>query len=185
MRKEIEPGEQLVAEGADRTPRRSRGPEPDSRAQATPPELDEKKKKGLKDPQRTARVQFKQQITVRVDKRLLGLVAKRVANQGLALTDAVEEGMRLYVEQELAEPLRRLRFLAHVMPLALQQMTLAMIAFLTAPGEDFDLMERETRAMFRYWLPRYFRDERCQRALERLAASKSSAAFSEPMSPPR
>jgi hypothetical protein len=128
------------------------------------PEISEnplKKKRGR--PRKTEikrpRLTTKKQVTVRIDEQVLQTAKQRASKQGMDLTDAVEQGLWLYLGEERAEATKQLRFLVSALPLATQKRLLSaaeyMISKELSPFEDrlrtyliqvFDLFAQDPRA---------------------------------------
>jgi hypothetical protein len=87
---------------------------------------------------RTAKRQrLKEQVTVRIDERLLAAIRSRAEGEKLRVTDAVEEGLWLWLRKERTADLPlRLRFLANILPLRLQRQTLRFWAFCAYKRSD-------------------------------------------------
>lgn len=67
----------------------------------------------------------KTQVTIRIDTELLGEATGHAKNQGLRLTDALEQGLLLWLTRGSDAPLpRQVRLLAQFLPLALQRETM-------------------------------------------------------------
>jgi hypothetical protein len=120
-----------------------------------------KKKRGR--PRKTEikrpRLTTKKQVTVRIDEQVLQTARQRASKQGMDLTDAVEQGLWLYLGEERAEATKQLRFLVSALPLAVQKRLLTaaqyMISKELAPHEErlrtfmiqiFDLFAQDPRA---------------------------------------
>lgn len=86
-----------------------------------------RKKRGYKKRETT-----KKQFTVRIDEDLSLAVRARAEAEGLCLTDAMEEGLWLWLQRgQKPEMVMRGRFLWSVIPLRLQRLTLSFWAFVS------------------------------------------------------
>ena len=96
---------------------------------------------------------------MRIDEQLLQTAKQRASKQGIDLTDAVEQGLWLYLGEERAEATTQLRFLVSALPMPIQKRLLSaaqyMISKELAPPEErlrtfmnqiFDLFAQDPRA---------------------------------------
>lgn len=116
-------------------------------------------KRGPKRPRKTT----KKQVSVRIDERLLETSTQRAQKQRLSLTDAIEQGLWLYLGEERAEATTQLRFLVAALPLAMQKRLLSCAAFLNS--KELNPSEERTRAFFCQVLDLFGQDARAQNAL--------------------
>jgi hypothetical protein len=121
---------------------------------------------------RPNRQQTKEQITVRMDRDLLGYLRARAEDDGLRLTDELENAVSIYLKTRRAsEFVLRGRFLWQHLPLRLQKLTMSFWGFITDPRED---AVEVLRKFFEDFLWTYQDDIRCQQAIERLSKSKET-----------
>jgi hypothetical protein len=114
---------------------------------------------------------LKQQITVRVDKRVLEILTPYLQERRMTVTDAAESGLYLFAKSVglsfHGDSLRGYQ-MALNLPRQLEQMTLAFWAFMAQPGAT------EYEEMFRKFLDNYFHSYRqtpqCQAGLDILAS---------------
>src|SRR5215831_371926 len=94
-------------------------------AKPMPIEAKPAKKRGRGAGPRPNRQKLKKQITVRLDEDLLKAALARAEAEQLRLTDAIEDGLWLWIQRRPpAETAKQLRFLCNVAPLDLQRLTL-------------------------------------------------------------
>ena len=111
-------------------------------------------KKGRGAGPRPNRKKQKKQLSVRLDEDLLKVTVVRAEAEGLRVIDAIEDGLWLWCQRRPpTEAIRQVRFLATVLPLELQRLTLAFWDFYHDPK----LTPRE--AMMRDFLIDLFRGQ--------------------------
>jgi hypothetical protein len=125
------------------------------------------RKRGPHGPRKEPR---REPISGRIDARLVEAVKSRAAKQHLSLTDAIEQGLYLYLAEEKGEAPTQLRFMVGALPLPVQKRLLGCIAFLVS--EELNPSEGNTRT----WMNRHFdlfvQDDRAERALRLIAQHK-------------
>ena len=92
-------------------------------------------KKGRGAGPRPNRQKQKKQITVRLNEDLLRAALAAAESDGLRLTDAIEDGLWLWIQRKRpSELFRQVRLLANGLPLDLQRLTLSFWAFCSQPS---------------------------------------------------
>jgi hypothetical protein len=92
-------------------------------------------KKGRGAGPRPNRQKQKKQITVRLNEDLLRAALAAAESDGLRLTDAIEDGLWLWIQRKRPPELfRQVRLLANALPLDLQRLTLSFWAFCCQPS---------------------------------------------------
>jgi len=106
---------------------------------------------------RPNRQKLKKQITVRIDEDLLKAAMVRADSENLRLTDALESGLWLYLQQKApSEQVRQVRFLCNLLPLRLQRLTLSFWSFIGGgPRTGLEELYRQQLDTFLYG----FRDD--------------------------
>jgi len=120
-------------------------------------------KRGPQGPQKRPRKTTKKQVSVRIDERLLETATQRAQKQRLSLTDAIEQGLWLYLGEERAEATTQLRFLVAALPLAMQKRLLNCAAFMNS--KELNPSEERTRTFFCQVLDLFGQDARAQNVL--------------------
>jgi uncharacterized protein (DUF4415 family) len=116
--------------------------------------------------QKRPRPTTKKQITVRIDKQLLQTVKQRAAKQRMDLTDAVEQGLWLYLGEESAEATRQLRFLVNALPLGIQKRLLTTAQYMIS--KELSPFEQRLRTYLVEVFDLFAQDPRAERALGEL-----------------
>jgi hypothetical protein len=167
------PNEGLAAVAAAGSPppvERKRGRKPKTEVAATatkaakPAATDRPAKK------KRAREKFADQVTVRVERKLLTISRNHAASENLTLTDAVEDALWDWVQKKgKTAPLttRSGRFMWNVIPLDLQRLTLRFWAFMWKEQED---VREESLRKFVEGMLRLLPEGRAQAELEQMAA---------------
>jgi hypothetical protein len=79
------------------------------------------------------RQKLKKQVTVRIDEDICKSVLAQAESEGLRLTDAIEEGLWLWLQRKRRKGVAlRGRFLWNIIPLDLQKLTLSFWSFWSA-----------------------------------------------------
>jgi hypothetical protein len=113
------------------------------------------------------RQRFKKQFTVRIDEELSKAVIARAEFEGMRLTDAMEEGLWLWVQKKHVTGLAmRGRFLWSVIPLELQKLVEASMVYLSRPKRS--AVEEVFRKYWRDILTAYRDDPDYQTGLKEL-----------------
>jgi hypothetical protein len=126
---------------------------------------------------RPTRQKFKKQITVRIDENLLEAAIAEAGTRNLRLTDAIEDGLWLYLKRKPPAEVRQLRFLCSVLPLRLQRLTVSFWSFMSGPRKG--IAEVAFQQQLEFLLTRFREDaenaESYAEGLRRLEASSSAA----------
>jgi hypothetical protein len=124
------------------------------------------------------RQQFKQQVTVRIDKDLMQAVLARAEVEGLRLTDAVEDGLWLWIKKKHSSGLAvRGRFLWSIIPLDLQKLVESSMVYLSRPKRS--AVEEVFRKYWRDILTAYREDPDYQQGLKELGELPATEAPEE------
>jgi hypothetical protein len=127
------------------------------------PALDASPKRGLSRHQKRPRLTTKKQVSVRIDKQVLQTAKQRAAKQGMDLTDAIEQGLWLYLGEERAEATTQLRFLVTALPLATQKRLLTAAEFMIS--KELSPVEQHIRSYLTQVFDLFAQDPRAEHAL--------------------
>jgi hypothetical protein len=115
------------------------------------------------------RQRLKKQYTVRIDEDLSKAVIVRAQAEGLRLTDAMEEGLWLWLQRkQVSHTALRGRFLWNVIPLRLQRLTLGFWGYISQPRSS--ATEEIFRKTVEEMMWSFRQDPECAARLEQLGS---------------
>lgn len=126
---------------------------------------------------RPNRQKLKKQITVRIDEDLLKAALVRAESQDLRLTDAIEDGLWLWLQSPPKVHILRGRFLWNVIPLKLQRLTYGFWGYFLDSG--LSATEQILRNYLETTFWSFYESPKCMQNLEQLGGSPEDGAAVE------